>query len=51
VLSSLSMTTNCACGVGACPVGCSRPVFGPVVPYFLACGGGRVSHWSAIVAV
>jgi len=28
-----------ACRVGVCPVRCGRPgpVFGPVVPYFLAC--------------
>ena len=32
--------------VGSCPVACGRPgpVFGPVVQYFLACGGGRVSQ-------
>jgi len=27
------------------------PVFGPAVLYFLACGGGYVSHRSAAVAV
>jgi len=30
------------CWVGSCPVGCGTPgaVFGPVVQYFIACGGG-----------
>jgi len=53
VLSCLSVTMKCACRVGACPVGCGRPglLFGPVVPYFLACGGGWMSHWSAVVVV
>jgi len=53
VLSCLPMTMKCVCRVGAYSVGCGRPgpVFGPVVPYFLACGGGWMSHWSALVAV
>ena len=36
------------CRVGFCPVGCGRPgpVFGPVVQYFLACGGGIVNNCS-----
>jgi len=48
VLSCLSITMKCSCRVGACSVGCGWPgsVFGSVVPYFLACGGGSVSHWS-----
>ena len=39
MLSCLSMAMKCACLVGACAVGCGRAglVFGPVVPYFLAC--------------
>jgi len=47
------MTMKCACQVGACHVRCGRPgpVFGPVVPYFLAYGGGWVSHLSAVAAV
>ena len=53
MLSCLPMTMKCVCRVGAYSVGCGRPgpVFGPVVPYFLACGGGWMSHWSALVAV
>jgi hypothetical protein len=33
------LTMKCACQVGECPVGCGwpGPVFGPAVPYFLAC--------------
>jgi len=35
------------------PVVCGwpGPVFGPAVLYFLACGGGWVSHLSAAVSV
>jgi len=49
----LSMTMKHACRVGACSVGCGRPglLFGPVVPYFEACGGGWVSRWSVVVVV
>ena len=41
VLPCLSMTMWCTCRDGPCPVGCGGPgsVFGPAVPYFLACGG------------
>ena len=53
MLSCLSMGMKRTCRVGACSVGSGRPgpVFGPVVSYFLACGGGWVSQWFAVVAV
>ena len=48
VLSCLSMTMQCTCRVGSCPVVCGRswPVFDPAVQYFLTYGGGWVSHRS-----
>ena len=46
MLSCFSVTMKCACRVGR-----PGPVFGPLVLYFLACGEGWVSHWSAVEAV